>query len=353
MNRLFISPLLLIALCVATAQEAPTERWQAILQWDNDLLTGSDRDYTNGARVALLRNLDPNRSTHNALQRTLYQLSGADQAGPLSWLQVPGREQRAFAWGVGLTQLMFTPDDSSALRAPAGQRPYAGWLGLETSLHVKSPDAATSITLSAGSTGAASYAQDAQDWVHTNISGSPIFQGWDSQVPGEFTLNLHLEHQRRIQSLDGASCGPLAMDGYYEWGAALGNFRTEAHLGGLLRLGYNLPKVYAIPRVEIGSHGHALFDEAESGNQPFSIYSFAGLRATAVAHDITLDGPIFNKFDTGVSSEPLVGEVLLGLGIRWSGYSVSFARSYRSDEFKSQNKNQVFGSIMLRADFPF
>lgn len=353
MKRFFISPLLLVLLCTAAAQAEPEGRWQAILQWDNDLLTGSDRDYTNGARLGLLRNLDADRSTHNALQRALYKFSGADRAAPLGLLQVPEREPRAFAWGIGLTQLMYTPDDPSASRAPAGQRPYAGWLGLETSLHVKSADAATSITVSAGSTGAASYAQDAQDWVHTHISGSPIFQGWDSQVPGEFTLNLHLEHQRRIPGLDGASWGPLEMNGYYEWGAALGNFRTEAHLGGLLRWGYQLPRVYAIPRVEIGSHGHALFDEADSGDRPFSIYSFAGLRATAVAHDITLDGPVFNNFDTGVSSEPLVGELLFGLGIRWSGYSVSFARSYRSNEFKGQRENQAFGSIMLRADFPF
>ncbi|MFT4901302.1 MAG: lipid A 3-O-deacylase [Lentimonas sp.] len=327
--------------------------WQAILQWDNDLLTGSDRDYTNGARIALLRNLDPDESTHNWLQQALYQLSGADPDAPIKQLRVPEQTARSFAWGFGLTQLMFTPEDPTALRAPAGQRPYASWLGLETSLHVKSTHAATSATLAFGTTGKYSYGQQAQDWVHTNISGSPIFQGWDSQVPGQFTLNLHLDHQRRIQFLDATHDWPLEMNGYHEWGAALGNFRTEAYLGSLIRAGYRLPQTYGIPRVQIGSHGHALFSPEQSGKGPFSIFGFAALRAALVAHDITLDGPLWRDVDTGVASLPWVGELLLGLGIRWGYYELSLSRSYRSDEFSGQNKNQSFGSVMLRADFPF
>lgn len=41
-----------------------------LIQWDNDLLTGSNRDYTNGARIAMTQDLDTDESTHNFLQKS-------------------------------------------------------------------------------------------------------------------------------------------------------------------------------------------------------------------------------------------------------------------------------------------
>mgnify|MGYP002629944670 FL=1 len=345
----FLISLITTALCSAATEPA----WQAMLQWDNDLLTGSDRDYTNGARIALLKNLDPDQSSHNWLQDSLHKLSGADAEGPLGALRIRSNEPRFYAWGVELTQLMFTPEDPAALSAPAGQRPYAGWLGIGSSLHVKTANSATSATFTLGTTGKNSFGQEAQDWVHTNISGSPIFQGWDSQVPGEMTLNLHLDHKRRIQFLDATHDWIIQMNGYHEWGAELGNFHTNAYLGSLVRLGYQLPDTYGIPRVQIGSHGHALFSQEESERARFSIFAFAGARATAVAQDITLDGPVFRDFDTGTQSKPFVGELLFGFGLRWAYYELSLSRTHRSDEFKGQTENQSFGSVMLRANIPF
>ncbi len=323
------------------------------MQWDNDLLTGSDRDYTNGARVAYVRDLDPDAATHNFLQQALYRLSGAAPDAPFGNLRFPNNAPQRFAWGVGLTQLMYTPDDFTTATAPKGERPYAGWLGLECSLHVKNDNSASSVTLSLGTTGSLSYAQEAQEWVHTNISGSPIYQGWDSQVPGELTVNLHFDHKQRIGCLDSTADWPVEFDGYYEWGAALGNFRTDGYLGGLLRAGYNLPATYATPRVQIGSYGHALFREEDPDAPPVSIFGFTGLRGSAVLHDITLDGPVFRDFDTGVDRRPFVGELLVGVGLRWGYCDLSLSRTLRTNEFYGQNENQVFGSVMFRAHLPF
>ncbi len=329
--------------------EAP----RLLVQWDNDLLAGSDRDYTNGVRVAWVQDLDPDEATHNWLQKALYRFSGVEDDAFLGRYRYQNEGPDRFSWGLGISQLMFTPDDPTALAAPNGQRPYAGWLGLEVSLHVKNAASANSVTLSLGTTGANSYGEDAQTWIHEHVSDSPVFQGWSSQVPGEMTLNLHLDHKQRLGWPNLCDGWPVEIDGYTEWGGALGNLRTAAYVGGLLRAGYNLSAAYTTPRVQIGSYGHALFEEEDTQCCPVSIFCFAGIRAAAVLHDITLDGPVFREFDTGVDREPLVGELLAGVGVRWGHVDLSLSRTFRTNEFKGQNENQQFASVRLRFRWPF
>lgn len=345
----------LLIIGVANAETAPdtSAPWKFVTQWDNDLLTGTDRGYTNGVRIALVREIDPNREVHNTLQRALYRLSRAGSDG------IWGDDQRfssedslRFSWGLGLTQLMYTPDVFTTPTAPFGERPYAGWLGIELSLNVSDSDSVSGVTVSIGTTGKYSFAEQAQDWVHRNISGSPIYQGWDSQVPGEPTLNIHFDRKQKISFLKPTEDWPIMLDAYYEWGAAVGNFQTNAYIGSLLRFGHNLPNTYATPRVQLGSYGQALFAPAEH-RADFSIYGFTGIRGTGVLHDITLDGPLFRSSNTGVESKPFVGEYIYGLALRLSSVDISISQTTRSDEFNGQTANQRFGSIMLRVELPF
>src|SRR5690606_30634787 len=127
----------------------------------------------------------------SALGRGLYKLSGAEDDTPFRRWRYRGHDAPRFAWGVGLTQLMFTPENPDAPVAPPGERPYAGWLGFDFSLHVKDNESVTSVTLSLGTTGGNSYAEDTQQWVHEKVFNSPVFEGWESEVPGELTVNLH------------------------------------------------------------------------------------------------------------------------------------------------------------------
>jgi len=329
------------------------EPWQLIIQLDNDLFAGEDKDYTNGFRLGFVKELNQKTDLNRLLEKQLYRLSGGDEdKGIMRW-RIKDRENLRFAYGTGLTQLMFTPDDYTTANAPKGERPYAGWLGLEFSLHVKNADQVSSATISIGTTGDNSFAEPSQEWVHQNISDSPIYQGWNSQVPGELTVNLQLDHKQRFQSFDNSLGGLLEVDGYYEWGAALGNFRTNAYGGALIRVGHNLPATYSTPRVQLGSYGHALFRKAKPANNAVSLLMFAGVRATAVAYDITLDGPLFDDFETGVESKPLVGEMIFGVGLRYGLIDLSFSHTIRSDEFHGQDKNQQFGSVMLRLNSKF
>lgn len=329
---------------------APTKDasdWQMLLQLDNDLFAGSDRGYTNGVRIGFIQEIPFESSEGQRMNSRLREASGKLQ-GRLQSLRIPQDAKLRFTKGLGITQLMFTPNDPSALSAPQGERPYAGWLGLEYSLHVKEDRIVNSLTFSLGTTGETSLAQPAQEWVHENISNSPLFQGWDSQVPSELTLNIQFDHKQRFRNLSKEFSNGIEMDGYYEAGVGVGNFRTDAYIGSFTRVGYRLPSHFSTPRVQLGAYSHQLFSDSKKHANTFSAYAFAGVRATGVLHDITLDGPIFRRFDTGVESKALVGELLLGMGFKYRNIELVFSQSLRSDEFIGQTENQQFGSVMLR-----
>lgn len=322
-----------------------------IFQLDNDLFTGSDTDYTNGARFAYMQPIPA--ESMNRLQKTLKRLSGVEGKGGFGMLgSLIETESTQYDFGIGLTQVMFTPDDPELLASPPGQRPYAAWLGLELSLHAKNEQALSSAVLSIGVTGKYAFGEETQEWVHTNISNSPIFQGWDSQIPTEVTLNLNFDRKRRYAKLaDATKDWVLQVDGYFEWGAYLGNALTEAYMGSLFRLGYNLPLQYMTPRLQFGNYPHELFSEGHGSQSAWSLYSFAGARGSAVLHNITLDGPVFRSFDTGTSSEPLVGELIAGVGVRFHGWTLAYSRTFRSKEFEGQLKSHQFGSVLISAAF--
>lgn len=344
---LFMSIFAGTALAQGTSELPEPSDWQILLQLDNDLFAGSDRDYTNGVRLGFVQEV-PLESAKGQRWKKRLQDSSRKLTGRLQRFGFDDDAELRFARGFGLSQLMFTPEDPLALAAPEGERPYAGWLGVEYSFHVKEDNHVNSLTLSVGTTGESSFGQPAQNWVHRNISNSPLFQGWDSQVPSELTVNLHYDHKQRFRNLSKLGSRGLEVDGYYEGGLAAGNFRTDSYIGGLARIGYRLPSSFSTPRVQLGSYGHQLFSDTQDYGKKFSAFAFAGLRGTAVLHDITLDGPVFREFDTGVASKTLVGELLLGIGLRYKNIDMIYSRALRTDEFSGQTENQEFGSFMLR-----
>ena len=331
-----------------TAEDTPP-RWQTILQWDNDLLmTGTDQDYTNGARIAFQREFSRGETPQGGLKNPLRQLTGANRERPGGHFRLSDRGSLRYAWGVGLTQLMYTPRNPGSKEPPKGERPYAGWLGMEFSLQAMNDNSTSGITLSLGTTGNSSMSEDTQDWVHENISNSPLFQGWDSQVPQEVTINLHFDHKRRLDFLEHGKPGHFATDGYGEWGMAGGNFKTNAYIGSLLRFGYNLPATHSTPRVQLGSYGAAFFREDPLKKKAFSLLGFTGLRGNGVLHDITLDGTVFRDSHRVTESKTLVGEWIYGIQLRWNAFDLSLSNTVRTDEFKGQEKNHSFGSVMIR-----
>jgi hypothetical protein len=179
-----------------------------------------------------------------------------------------------------------------------------------------------------------------------DLRGIDKFAGWDSQVPNEFTVNLYSTQRRRLGLLppDGRAFG---IDGFLEWRIGLGNFFTGLNAGALVRFGWNLPVDFSDARLSVTAYSHQPFKTTRLDRSDWSFYGIVGAQGAAVAHNITLDGPVFRDFDTGTSSEPLVGELYAGFGVRYRRLNFSYVHTYRSREFKGQDEAQSFGSLTL------
>jgi hypothetical protein len=313
---------------------------------DNDLFADTDQNYTNGARLSWISgSRDPQQLSW--VQRLLGRLNGDEDSRALFRALSGFRDTESleYNYGFSITQLMYTPENTDAVVAPPGERPYAGWLGVDLSLHTKDSYALNSVSFALGTTGPNALAEEAQDFVH-NLRGQDKFAGWESQIPNELTANLYMTQRRRLTLL-APRARRFAIDGVTEWRVALGTFRTAMSLGGLLRFGWNLPIDFADPRLSVTSYSHQPFKSERRQRSSWSLYGMTGIQTALVGHDITLDGPVFRNFDTGVESKTLVGEVYLGFGIRFRRWNFSYAHTYRSQEFDGQDDRQAFGSLTL------
>lgn len=318
---------------------------------DNDLFSGEDRDYTNGARLSWISEDRPALGFLPA-RDVLEKLTGTDDGSSLvQRLSGFGRDavrdgEVSLNYGLSLTQLMFTPEDPQATTQPPGQRRYAGWLALGFSLHAKSARVLNSAELLLGTTGPRSQADDVQDWIH-EIRDIERFQGWEDQVPNEFTLDLSMVQKRRARFLERPERS-FSIDGYTQWGVRLGTFRTQVQTGGLFRIGFHLPPDFSDPRLSTTAYSHRYFRERGTLRSHWSLYGLIGANVSAVLFDATLDGPLFKNFDTGNDRRVWVREGYLGFGVRWRRLEFGYVHTWRSREYDRQRSGADFGSIALR-----
>lgn len=320
--------------------------------FDNDLSSGTDENYTNGARISWITEGKPVINLP-FVQDNLHRFSGGSDS--LNWMQkvfgFRNPAQVEYSYGFALSQLMFTPATSDTMEPPRGERPYAGWAGIGFSLHARDTHAQNSVEIAIGVVGPSAYAEDTQNYIH-DLRDIERFQGWDSQIPNEITLNLFFNQRRRIEFLDKWQSLPsgIRVDGFCETAFALGNYRTGAHLGFLIRAGWNLPVEFADPRLTPTAHSQRIYSGGVNSSS-WSCYGLIGAQVSGTLHDITLDGPIFRNYDTGVDREPFVGDLYAGFGIRYKDCEFSYVHTFRTKTFETQEGNQSFGSVAVRFRF--
>lgn len=317
---------------------------------DNDLFGGSDKDYTNGARLSWI---SANHSVDELGmgQNLLRHLSGDSESfgvfQAITGFRDPTKVQ--YNYGFSLTQLMYTPNDPEPFTQPEGQRRYAGWLGLGFSLHAKDDRVLNSVEFIVGTTGSNSLAENSQDFIHS-VEDIDKFNGWDNQIPNEITVDLSFVQKRRADFVKWGY-GAFRMDGLTEWGARLGTFRTAAHVGGFFRVGFNLPPDFSDPRLSDTAYSHRYFDSNDQYQGNWSVYLLFGGTGRGIAYDATLDGPMFHDFDTGNQRVPFVAEAFGGFGVRYRDVELSYVHTWRTEEYREQKGPEDFGTVAIRVRF--
>lgn len=315
---------------------AAPERGIFTFQYENDLLAGTDRYYTNGVRLSY---------TSPGLRQRIPWAADA-----LEWLYPfdPGAD----AWlRVSLGQSMFTPGDIEVSELIVDDRPYAGWLYAGFALNVEVDqellstryDTLDTLEVELGVVGPASLAEETQKFVH-EIIGSPEPKGWDNQLHNEPGLLIVLERKLRTPSL---TWGKLEADAIPFATASLGNIETSAGLGSILRVGQGLDVDFGPPMIRPNVTGRTYFERA---HRRFNWYVFVGGEGRFVARDIFLDGNTFRDSHS-VDKKHMVGTFQAGFAASYDNFRLTFSYIGRTLEFDDQSSADRYGAVSVSYRF--
>ena len=316
-------------LLTAAAQATPpeVERPAFTILVENDIISNTDRDYTNGVQLAYTT------GPHDALGWVV------DTARFLPFFASTGEVRTSYALG----QNMYTPKDTQLLNPPLTERPYAGFLYGAIGLMEDNGRRLDQLQLQLGVIGPLSLAKEAQIWAH-GLVHDPKPQGWATQLRNEPAVELIYERSYKLippQSVFG-----LYVDLEPHIGGAVGNVYDYANAGAMMRFGFNLPGGYGPMRIEPGLPGSNFFEPTGG----FSAYVFAGVDGRALARNIFLDG---NTWQTSrsVVKKNLVGDLTIGAAVIFRHVRLAFTHVYRTKEYSTQTSPDQFGAVSLSFRF--
>lgn len=315
---------------VAVAQEPRSyEDDKAIfnLVWENDIVAGTDRGYTNGVRLSWLS------SEKDA------PVWARNVAGHLPLVDQNGKKRVSIAVG----QSIFSPDNLLVRTPDPNDRPYAGWLYGAVGLVSDTGTSYENMVLTLGVVGPWSFAEQTQKFVHTGIRGD-YPQGWHHQLKNE--PGLILTYERKWRGLYEASAFGLGADIVPHMGANLGNVNTSASVGTTLRVGYDLPADYGPPRIRPSLPGSDFFVPT----QQLSGYLFTTVEGRAIARDIFLDGNTFRD-SPSVDKEPFVGSLQVGGALTYGDTRLSYTHVFMTQQFETESHPEQFGALTLSYRF--
>ncbi|HMM76263.1 MAG TPA: lipid A deacylase LpxR family protein [Gammaproteobacteria bacterium] len=315
---------LLWASATFAAGPGASERGTFNVLFENDTFAGTDRNYTNGVELSWLS--APNRAI-----------------APLDWIGRhvlrAGEDDEVYG-GIGAGQSIYTPHDTKTTALLRDQHPYAGWLHMTLSSIVDTGRTLDTLALDLGLVGPDAGGEWVQNNVH-DLLGAEEAKGWQHQVQNE--PGFMLTADRKWRAIAEWRRGGLGVDVLPSVGLSIGNVLTQAQAGLVMRLGEELADDYGPPRIRPSLAGGGFFAPREK----FSWYLFAGASGRAVAYNIVLDGNAFRDGGPSVNRRPLVAEAQAGLVMQLGRVQGAFTVVTRTDEFKGQDQQELFGALAL------
>lgn len=308
--------------------ETPDKKYDGAISFtiENDLVNGTDRDYTNGAAIQYTDNL--NRVPFH-LREALWPLISKDADIRVTYQ---------------LGQNLYTPQDIERKVPDPTDRPYGAWLYGAIGMIADTEDSQTSLQLSLGVVGPAALGYEVQSFVHSAI-GSREPNGWDSQLKNEPAVLITAEH-KWAETLLGSPYG-YQIDASPYIGGALGNVFTHASGGLMLRFGEDLPTGdYGPPRIQPSTPGSGYFEPTDD----FGWYLFGGIEGRLVARNIFLDGNTFTD-SASVDKKIMVGDLTFGVVFNVGHTRISLTQVVRTPEFDGDQDMVSFGSLGITYSF--
>jgi hypothetical protein len=239
---------------------------------------------------------------------------------------------------------MFTPKNIYATQLIKDDRPYAGWLNFEVGYHLSSVKALHSFIFQIGVVGKASGAEYVQKEIHRLLgNGQP--QGWDNQLNNEIGINFTYQHKWRyvpekIMSIE-SNVIPFVE-------ASLGNVKTNAAAGVLLRLGWNPVADFGSSSIDMGGeNGIPVPSNCLCPRyKPWSFTFNFSAATQAVARNIFLDGNSFSK-SHWVKKENFLMYGSYGFSARYEHLALDYIVTMTTKHFKAEDSGHDFGTILF------
>jgi len=324
--------LLMCGMADCAAQSTDPRRGARTVTLENDFLTGSDNNYTNGLGVTWVSKDVGTYEEQSFVRRWGQFWSFLPFVGDAGY-------RNYVSWS--LAQEMHTPDDINLANPPLDDQPYAGVLYLDSVIYARKERWGHAWQLRVGVVGPASQAEHTQRWIHELVnSDEPM--GWNTQLPNEPVINVGYTGTYRLAEGDlGNSASwrviPVAQ-------AGLGNYFTGAGLGIYGEVGWNL--VDAMGGTALRQGFNAASTVGVGPVDRWSVSLSGGVMGYGVVHYLPLDGTVF-KDSRSVNSEPFIGMATIGITARHRGFVFFVGRTYFSKTFETERSRVSFGTMSL------
>lgn len=337
------SPVYLYGLIACLAAMAPnaSAAKNIRLELSNDIILGSDNQFTNGTSVVV----------SSALSSSLDKTGGTPAFGKslLAWAipDRPGLNYRE-SWTIG--QDMQTPANIGQSGLIENDVPYIGFLGWGNSFYGFDDEYFFGAQWLFGWIGEEALAEEAQKTVHSLITGDDP-EGWDNQLDFEPTLNVYLSAKKRFYQnswLDASLSADLAA----------GNIMTYAQPGLEFRFG-NRPQGFQFTSEPIGQSMD--YNATLQTSRGTYFYASAALRATYFVWSLPFEGNLLvdNEWTdrNTIDINRAVGQAIFGLhwvGPRFGAHLsllVSTPTVEKSNLPPSEDPRNSFGSFMTEYRF--
>ena len=300
------------------------------LSWDNDLLTGTDRGYTNGVRLSYLTDTADESDGRSAkFARVL--------RDELRFLPGIGTADSKQAVSLSLRQFMVTPEDITVEDPQFDDIPYAGHLSLSGTLWSWNADTMTGFGAHIGVFGPESGAESVQKWVH-KATGSDKPQGWGNQLGTDVVGGIQAAHGRKL--LQAGQGGNIEQRVSVIGSALLSSFRTSVKTGLVWQLGRHLPMNF-VPDYAGTSSTIALPGSFNDSGSSWSVY--VGLGVEYLGYSYIDDNARAYRFDEG----PLIGQLGLGATWQWDHLLAAVTLRATTSEDERHKDNFSFGTLSV------
>ena len=274
-----------------------------------------DYDFTHGTRAGV---------TWSSAPRWLARAARADASCRAAESRAAGCTISALR----VAQDIYTPRRDGVLPV-AGERPYAGWLGVTASVRRVSPSVTRSLSIEAGVTGRPSLAEEAQMDVHHLVRTGPQL-GWGHQLASRGTLGARYGEVRRFERPTPGARGVVA---HLAWDATAGNALTALSAGG---------------DVELSSRSGAPWSPASpDARHPPRVFLRLGARADAQLRSALVQG--WRPGDAA-ALRPIVAQGEIATGARWRRYALEYRAVLRGPEYRAAPGAHPYGTFRLTVD---